>query len=176
MKKMINFRNCLIAILCITIIFLSVGFVILSIKLKSSEEEKNIFDVSFANVEKKSSVKGSKIEPISNAEISSNNMEVLFNFELSANNDEVVYVANIRNNGTMKAKIVDIIGSPDYTIEPYKNVISPVTVSISDLTDKIIEPGNEVELRVSASYNSNTINNVKKQFIYKIGLITQYVE
>lgn len=176
MKKMINFRNCLIAVLCVTIICLSVGFVVLSIKLKSFEDETSTYDVSFVSVDKKSSVKGSSIEPVSTAEIDFDNKEINFNFELNANNDEVVYVANIRNNGTMMAKIVDVLGSPDYTVVPYKNSIDPVSISVSDLKDKIVEPGKEVELRVVASYKSTNTTVLKKKFNYRIGLITKYVE
>ena len=176
MKKMISFRNCLIAILCVTIIFLSIGFVVLSIKLKDVSDESSIYDVSFVDVEKKSSVKGSSIEPTSNATIDSSKKEIVFNFDLNADNDEVVYVANIRNNGTVSAKIVDILGSPDYTSEPYKSSISPVTITGSDLKDKIVEPGKEVELRLTVSYNSKTNSNAKRKFEYRVGLITQFVE
>jgi len=176
MKKMINFRNFIIAILCVTIICLSVGFIVLSVKLKDKIDDVDSYDVSIINVEKKSSVKGSSIEPIGEANITANKKEIEFNYAMNANNDEIVYVATIRNNGTMKAKIVDIIGSPDYTIEPYKSTISPVTIDISDIKDKVLEPGREIELRVSALYNSKTITNVSKKFSYKIGLITQYVE
>ena len=91
-------------------------------------------------------------------------------------NDEVVYVANIRNNGNMKVRIVDIMESPDYGIDPYKTSIAPIVINMSDIKDKIIEPGKEVELRISVLYDSKTNVNVKKKFNYKIGLITEYVE
>ena len=176
MKKMINFRNCLIAVLCITIICLSIGFVVLSIKLKDKEEEVSVYDLSFVSVEKKSSVKGSNIEPVSTAEIEANKKEILFTFDMNSNNDEIVYVANIRNSGNMKVRIVDIMQSPDYSIDPYKTNLAPVIINLSDLKDKIIEPGKEVELRISISYDSKSNVNTKKKFNYRIGLITQYVE
>lgn len=176
MKKMINFRNCLIAILCVTIIFLSIGFVVLSIKLKDIEEDISVYDLSFVSVEKKSSVKGSNIEPVSSASIEANKKEIAFSFDMNSNNDEVVYVANIRNNGNMKVRIVDIMESPDFGIDPYKTSIAPIVINMSDIKDKIIEPGKEVELRISVLYDSKTNVNVKKKFNYKIGLITEYVE
>ena len=175
MKKMISFRNAIIVILCITIIFLSIGFIVLSVKLKDLKEDVDSYSVTFMNVVKTSSVKGSSVEPSSTAKIVEEHKEIEFNFDMSYPQDEVVYVATIRNNGTMKAKIVDIMGSPDYTIDAYKNALAPVSLSLSDVKGKILEPNQEVELRISAIYN-NTAQPVKKVFNYKIGLITEFVE
>lgn len=177
MKKMISFRNAIIAILCVTIIFLSIGFIVLSIKFKELNEDVDSYNVTFMSIEKISSIKGSNVEPISNAKIIENHKEIEMQFDMSSVHDEVVYIATIRNNGTMKAKIVDIMGSPDYTVEPYKTALSPVVLTLSDVKGKVLEPNQEVELRIALNYNVNGgVVPTKKVFNYKLGLITEYDE
>ena len=63
MKKIINIKNSIISILAITIIFLGIGFMVLSLELKREKNEINKFDVSFTSIKKISSVKGGKISP-----------------------------------------------------------------------------------------------------------------
>lgn len=175
MKKMISFRNAIIAVLCVTIIFLSIGFIVLSLKLKELKEDVDSYDVTFMSVEKLSSIKGSNIEPVSNAKIIDGHKEIEMQVDMNYVHDEVIYVATIRNNGTMKAKIVDVMGSPDYTVEPYKSALSPVTLTLSDVKGKVLEPNQEIELRITFNYNASNVP-VKKVFNYKLGLITEYVE
>ena len=79
----------------------------------------------------------------------------------------------IKNEGTIPVEIVDIIESPDYSLESFKKLISPVSVSLTNIKGKIILPGETVELKITAYYNPNDSQVAKKTIPYKIGLITK---
>ena len=64
MKNILNIKNSIILVLCITIISMGIGFIVLSIELKSKQKEVNIFDIIYTDVEIISSIKGGKKEPI----------------------------------------------------------------------------------------------------------------
>ena len=49
--KNINIKNSIILVLCITIICMGIGFVVLSIELKSKQKETSIFDIIYTDVE-----------------------------------------------------------------------------------------------------------------------------
>lgn len=173
MKKMIQIRNNIITILCVTIVLLGIGFIVLSIELEHKKDEVHSYNVSFIDVSKKSSVKGSNIEPIGKAEIMEDGKEIEMSFTMNAFHDELVYVTNIKNEGTIPVEIVDIIESPDYSLESFKKLISPVSVSLTNIKGKIILPGETVELKITAYYNPNDSQVAKKTIPYKIGLITK---
>ena len=63
MKKMINIRNSVIIILCITIICMSIGFIVISIDYTKNKKQDLSYNVVFEKIKKLSSVKGSNIEP-----------------------------------------------------------------------------------------------------------------
>ncbi len=172
MKKMIQNRNNIILALIICIVFMGIGFIILSIRLKHFHDEVHSLDVSFVDIKKSSSVMGSTMEPIGEAEILSQKKEIQFHFTMYSVHDEIVYLATIKNHGTLPAEIVDVISSPDYQNERFEKLISPVSVTISDITGKIIPPGDEVTLKINVYYNPSQSGG-KKSFDYKIGLITK---
>ena len=61
--------------------------------------------------------------------------------------------------------------SPDYTINTFKNLINPVSITLSDIEGKVIEPKEKLNLKIVFYYN--TENKGTKSFDYKIGLITK---
>ena len=63
------FRRHLVIVLSVTILCMSLGFIVLSFAFNSKKNGISSFDVSFTNIEKVSSVKGSDIEPIGNLDI-----------------------------------------------------------------------------------------------------------
>lgn len=173
MKKMINIRNSIITILCITIICLGIGFMVLSSEYKKEKEELDTFDVSFININKSSSVKGSEKEPDGNVEIITNNKEIDMNFRLNTTHDELVYIATIKNKGTLEAEIIDILESPDYKETNFKEMISPVTITLSDIKGKKLKPDEEIELKIVVYYNPSSKEVIKKNIKYKIGIIAR---
>lgn len=175
MKKLINIRNSVIIILCITVICMAVGFIVVSIELKKQKEIKNSFNVVFTKIVKSSSVKGSNIEPISQAQIDKNNHIINMNFQLNATHDEIIYIATIKNTGTIPAKIIDIIESPNYKDKSFSKLIDPVTIQISEMENKILQPEEETELKIIIYYNPSSLENTKKDFKYSIGLLTKSI-
>ena len=173
MRKMINIRNSVIVLLCITIICMGIGYIVLSMKLKNVQDEVHSFDVAFSAVKKTSSVKGSNIEPSGRVAIADNGKEVEMQFNLYATHDEMSYVATIENKGTLPAEIVDIMESPDYNLNEFKKIISPVTITLGDIKGKIIPPGDSIDLKIVVYYNPSSSKVVSKVFSYKIGLITK---
>ena len=175
MKKIQNARNLVIVILCITIICLGVGFTVLAIRLNSITNEDNSFNVSIVKVDKMSFIKGGKIEPVSTAKILDSHKELELNFTLNTYHDEVVYVATIRNNGTLNAKISSVFISPDYSSDITKKSIYPVTITINDINNKILEPKEETELRITANYSGDLGVPKKIDVPIKIGIISESV-
>ena len=173
MKKLVQVRNRIIIVLCITIICMGIGFIILSMAFKKEKESISSFDVVFSDVQTIAFVKGSDIEPSGKIEVIEGGRELDMTFTLNSVHDEASSVVTIRNNGTLPAEIVDVFTSPDYSIETYQKLISPVTLTFSDLKGKIIPPGEEMELKVVAYYAPNSITDAKKVVRCKVGLITK---
>ena len=121
MKKMIHIRNSVIIMLCVTIICMGFGFIVLSVRYKAETEKISSYNVSFSDVRKSSSVRGSDIEPYGNIDITNNGLELDMSFVLNSSYDELSYIVTIRNSGTMPAEIVDIMASPNYQTDYYKS-------------------------------------------------------
>ena len=160
MKKMIHIRNSVIVMLCITVICMAFGFIVLSVYCKNEADKIDSFDVSFSDVRKTSSVRGTDLEPYGNIDITNSGLELDMSFVLNGGNDELSYIATIKNNGTLPAEIVDVIESPDYREDSFKKSISPVSISISNIKGKIIPPGDDVELKIVVYYTpSSSLNS-----------------
>lgn len=172
MKRMIRIRNSVILVLSICIVLLGIGFIVLSVRLKHKNDEVHSFDVGFIEVKKSSSVKGSTIEPIGDAVVFNQKKEIHFSFTLHSVHDEIVYLATIRNNGTLPAEIVDVLESPNFQDPKLEKIISPVTITLSDIKGKILQPGEDITLKISVYYNPSSSAG-KKTFDYTIGLITK---
>lgn len=175
MKKMINIRNSVIIILCITIICMAIGFIVVSIELKKQKDIKNSFNVEFTKIVKSSSVKGSTTEPIGLAQIDNNRHLIHMNFQLNATHDELIYTATIKNTGNIAAKIIDIIESPNYHDKQFSKLIDPITIQISELENRVLQPEEEVELKIIVYYNPSSLEHNKKEFNYSLGLLTKSV-
>lgn len=174
MKNMIHIRNSVIIILCITVVCLGIGFIVLSVELKRKNDDTPSLDVSFVDVNKTNSVKGSDIEPDSKSEIISNGKEIEINYTMNSTHDEITYVATIENKGTLSAEIVDIIESPDYNKMEFQRWIYPISINLTDIKGKIIPPGEKMDLKIIAYYNSNNgAAATTKNFSYKIGIIAR---
>lgn len=173
LMKMIKNRNIVIIILCITIILMGIGFIFLSMELKHEKESADKFNVVFNSVTKQSSVKGSSKEPTSEVNISSAGKVLNMRFSLFAAHDELTYIIKIKNKGTLPAKIVDINKNPDYDMETYKSLISPVTITTNDIEGRILEPKEEIDLKLVIYYNPSINKNINKNFDYNLSLITE---
>lgn len=173
MKKMINIRNSVIIVLCCTIIFLAFGFIIVSAELKHEKDSLSSFHVDFVKSLKVSSAKGSSVEPSSNTMIDDNGKVLHFHFTLNQVHDEIIYVATIKNQGTIPAKIVDLVETPNYQDEEVSKSISPVAIRLSDVVGKTLMPNEEVEVKVVVYYNASLKESRKIDFNYSLTLITE---
>ena len=151
MKKF-GVKNIIIVFLCLTIIFLCVGFALLSKELENVKAEKHEYDVVFESIEKVNSVKGGTYEPISEAEIT--------------------YNAVIKNKGTFKVKVLDLLESPNLSTDLNK-LITPVTITYSDVVDKELESGEELDVKIVVTYNPSTMISGLREFSYTVGLIAK---
>lgn len=173
MKKMMNNKNIIIMILCITIIFMGIGFTYLSLKLKDKNAEQNIFDVSFTKVQNNNSVKGGKIAPTGTSTIMNQGKSLDINLNMNTPYDELAYTITIKNKGTISAEIIDIIESPNYSELSKQNpTIYPVTITYNDIIGTVLEPKESIELKVTAIYNKTTTSSEPKKISYKLNIIS----
>lgn len=172
-------RKGVIVILCVTIILLSCGFVFLAMKLNESLSKEEVFDVSFSDVKQLSSIKGGALAPNGKLKISSLGKVIDMDFNLFNEYDEIQYEIKITNNGSIPASIVDLMISPEYSDNS-----KTLKVSLSDISGKIIDPGEEISAKLSVSYTSSNnpvINGVQQKSIGEkslkgqIGLLTESI-
>ena len=171
MKKLINVRNNVIIILCITIICMAIGFIVISVDYTKKSKENLSYKVVFTKIKKLSSVKGSNVEPKGTVNISKNQSEIEMKITMNSPHDELSYIATIENEGTVPIEIVNIIESPDYKLDSFKKLINPVTITLSDIEEKVIEPKESLDLKIVFYYNGTATGS--KTFDYKLGLITK---
>lgn len=167
------FRRHLVIVLSVTILCMSLGFIVLSFAFNSKKNGISSFDVSFTNIEKVSSVKGSDIEPIGNLDILSAGKKIDMNFSLNAVHDELTYFITIENKGTISAEIIDVFESPNINSNYFQNSISPISISISDVKGKIVSPGEKIMIKLVVYYPPSSNFGGKKEFNYSIGLLVK---
>lgn len=170
MKKVVGMRNIIIVVLCLTIICLGIGFIILSMELSGIKSGKNNYDLAFAEVNNISTVSGGSMSPTGDIKIKEKGRLLDMNFTLYSARDELDYNITIQNNGTISATILDLIESPEYANGNFKNSLLPITISYSDVSGKVLEPGDTTTLKLSVIYNYSTVTGVRS-FNYKIGLL-----
>ena len=171
MKKKLNIRNIIIIMLCITTIFLGIGFIVLSLKLEAKNNEQPILKVEFTKIEAQTPVKGGIIAPIETKTIINDGLTAKFNFTLNTPQDELAYTITIKNTGTLPAKIINILPEPDYlNNEAQKNAISPVTITQTPITDNKLTPGEEISINLIVSYG-NTGDIRQKNISYQLTIL-----
>lgn len=171
MKNIINIKNSIILVLCITIISMGIGFIVLSIELKSKQKEVNIFDIIYTDVEIISSIKGGKKEPIGKINILSNGKVLDMSFSLNNPNDELVYLVTIKNAGNISGEVIDLIESPEYSTK-YLTSIKPVKITYTDVIGKILEPDEETQMKIKVTYDKIEVPK-KISFNEKLAIITE---
>lgn len=156
MKISRNIKNLIIVILCITIICMGIGFALLSMKLDSKNKELVVFDLSFIRVIEGTPVKGGNTDPVSAANIINQGKTLDMHLTLNNPYDEVSYVATIRNEGTVSAEIVTLIEKVDSSI-------APVEISYNEISGKVLDPKEEIELRIVAVYKNSNNSLIKSK-------------
>lgn len=176
MKSFNSIRNSLVLILCVTLVFLSIGFIVLSMQLKKEKEKEESYQVTFSKVEKTSSVKGSSKDPEGKVEIKDKGLSLDMEFQMNASHDELTYVATIENTGTMTAEIIGLTKSPNYSEERFQKMISPIMITLGEIEGKIVPPGDSISLKIIVYYPPSSDSNAPKIIPLKIGLLTKSYE
>ena len=168
MKK-INIRRSLIIVLLVTILILSIGFILVTVKYHALSSKDNSFNIEYTKVKKISSSKGSDKEPNSQLEITQNGKIIEMSFNLYSPKDEIIYEITIKNTGSTNVEITELLMSPDF-ITDNKTLISPVKMTLTDINGKVLEPGEDTIVKLKVSYE-NTDTKVEKKFKAKLGII-----
>lgn len=169
MKKMMV-KNLIIVALCLTIIFLSIGFVVISMKLDESKDKITKYNVSIDRIVKGAVIKGGNEVPYSTYEITNGDKTVKFMFQLYSPNDSISYSVFIKNKGDIPSKIDKVTESLNYN----KEVLYPIEIMYDDIDGEVLEPNSEVELVVTIKYG-NGISKYNK-IPYEFSILTSGLE
>ena len=176
MKKLVKNKNAIIAILCLTIIVLSIGFTLIALKLKERESKNKIYDVSIVRIQEGTAIKGGEILPTATSKIENNGKTADFEFKLNNPKDTLTYIITVKNNGNLKAKIDGLSESPDYlNSNAQANMILPVIINHNDITNQELNPGEEINLTISIEFTSNGLP-MEKIIPYKISILSSCIE
>ncbi|MCI6899098.1 MAG: hypothetical protein UE699_01420 [Bacilli bacterium] len=156
MRNVVTTRNWIIVTLCITIVFMAIGFAILSMQLDEKGNSKAVHDTSFVTINPRTPVQGGTKVPSSTASITNSGQTINFEFQLYAPSDEISYRITIKNQGTIDAEIINLVEYPDYLNNAASaQSIYPVEVKHNNIIGKVLSPGEETELNVAATFNYN---------------------
>lgn len=174
MNKFIRIKNIVIVMLCITVIAMTAGFIILSLKLEYLKTVQPNFNVSFVNIKKITSIKGGTYEPIGELKIDETGKIINMNFVMYSVHDEIDYEITVKNQGNMNASVMDVITSPNFNDPTIMKLYDPVSITLSSIGGRILEPGEEATIKLSVFYNS-TKEATTKKISAQIGLLTESV-
>jgi len=174
MRKMISIRNGVIVALCGAIILMAVGFSVLAFRLKSLSDKTERFDVSFVKVSRDQVHKGGKTEPQGDLQIKSHGKKLEMNFTLYEVQDEMNFTAIVKNRGTIPARIVEVVATPDYKDKRFGNLIAPVKITYDEIAGRELDSQEEVELKISVLYPKSNMAGARNVSC-KLGIISESV-
>ena len=166
-------RNNVILALCISIICISVGFILISLEWQKEKKKISSFQVAFTEVEKQPSNNKDTNKATGKIDIIENGQVLDMKFTLESEKDELNYVVTIANQGNMAAEIINIFGSPDYEEEIFQKLIFPVQIKVSDISKKIVPAGETISLNIKVYSVTSSPFTEKKTVHYKLSLLTK---
>ena len=169
MKKMMV-KNLIIVALCLTIIFLSIGFSVISMKLSEKNSKVSKYDVSIDRVVLGTVMNGGSIKPSSTYEILNGNKTLRFMFQLYSPKDSISYSVFLKNKGDISARIDKIIESLNYN----KGELYPIEIIYDDISGEVLEPGDEIKIGLNISYG-NGLSKYNK-FPYEFSILSSSLE
>lgn len=178
MNKYIKVKNIVIIMLCATVILMAAGFVVLSVKLDNVKNELNSFNVEVKKVKKVSSLKGGSKDPLGEVKISKSKTSVNMEYVLYNPHDEITYEIIVQNKGTMRAEITDVISSPDFDDIKIASDYEPLSLSVTSIAGKILDPGEEATMKVSVFYQPTKDQKLlgKHTITGKIGIMSKSID
>ena len=176
MKKIIRNKNIIILLLCITIIVLSIGFALISMRLSERIKNDKIYEVEIVNIQEGTAIKGGTILPTAVSDITNNGKTASFTFNLSAPDDTLTYIITIKNNGNLKAKVDGLSETPDYiNNDNAANDIYPIILNHNDIKNQELNPGEEIKLTITVQFANSGVS-INKTVPYEVSILTSCVE
>lgn len=163
-------------ILCITIILLSVGFTLISMRLEEKSSINKVFDVEIVNIQEGTAIRGGTELPTGTSEVTDNGKTANFTFNLTTPKDTLTYIITIKNNGNLKAKIDGLAESPNYLEDNNQaNAILPVIINHNDIINQELNPGEEIKLTITVEFSSSG-QPMPKTVPYAVSILTSCIE
>ena len=166
MREKIKLETTIILVLSITIVFIGIGFIYLSMKLNQAKENKEKYEVNITKIVKGNIINGSNKSIETDSEIIDNKKTAKFKLNLKNVKDSVSYTIVIKNTGTLSAQIDNIIERNNFP----KNL---VTIKYNDIVGEVIEPGDEIEMDLNVISPNKKI--LSKDFVYEITILTSNI-
>lgn len=162
-------KNIMIVAMLIAITFMSAGYVLLSEQLdvrNAITSVNPVWDVKILSI--------SSIETEGYAQSIQESIEnkyvVNFNSEFQTNGDKITYVINVRNEGTLAAKLSSIIINPKY-----ENEYLTYTVEGIEVGDKL-NIGESKMFTFTIEYNNEIDTLVDETIIDEVKLTLDYIK
>ena len=175
-KKNIINKNILIDSLLVALILVSSCLILSIDRYNNIKSESSNFKIEFTNVEKLNPIQAGAFSPTSTETIINNGLSLDMSFDLYTPNDEITYVATIKNTSKTKGKIVNIIRQPDYLNDQSSiDKIYPCKISMNNIIGKVLNPGEEVKLNITANYQPSNIKSKGINIPYEISILTEIV-
>ncbi len=166
MREKIKLETTIILVLSITIVFIGIGFIYLSMKLNQAKENKEKYEVNITKIVKGNIINGSNKSIETDSEIIDNKKTAKFKLNLKNVKDSVSYTIVIKNTGTLSAQIDNIIERNNFP----KDL---VTIKYNDIVGEVIEPGDEIEMDLNVISPNKKI--LSKDFVYEITILTSNI-
>ena len=176
-KKIKINKNILINSLIIALILVSSCLVLSIDRYNNIKEETSNFKIEFVNVDKLNPIQAGTFAPTSTDTIINNGLSIDMSFDLYTPNDEITYVATIKNTSKTKGKIINIIRQPDYLNDQSSiDKIYPCKITMNNINGKILNPGEEVKLNITANYQPSNVKSKGINIPYEISILTEIVD
>ena len=164
-------KNIMIVALLVAVVFMSVGYALLSTQIEEKDNSsivEPLWDVKITAISS-TMTEGNGNSLLSTVE---NRFSVKLNSEIKMPGDKVTYVINVKNNGTIDAKLNSISITP----ESHSEDIIIYSIEGINAGDEL-KAGESRLFTVEATYNSELTTPIEEEKISKeITLILDYIQ
>ena len=160
-------KNILIIALTICIVFMSVGYALLSAEMNDNNKEKKLWGVEITNIIGSATTgSGESLGASMNGTIAN------FNSKLAGAGDGVTYTVSVTNTGAINAVLRSISVNPeDYDVDNF------VVYSIDGINSgDYLKAGETINFTVKASYNEMKEIPTEEELIRSISVTLNYVQ
>jgi len=164
-------KNIMIVALLMAVVFMSVGYGLLSTQIKNKDNLNFVDPVWDVKI---TSISSTMTEGVGKSLLATveNRFSVRLNSEIKTPEDKVSYVINVKNNGTIDAKLNSISITP----ENYPEDVIIYSLEGIEAGDEL-KAGDSKLFVVHADYNEETtVSSEKNNFSKEITLILDYVQ